>query len=123
MFNEKFNQVLNHDGVVSIVSWATNDAHVVNTWNKYIQVVDETRFLIPAAGMRKTEKNVLANDHVKLTIGSHEVEGYKGMGTGFLIEGTAKFISEGAEFDMMKTKFPFLSRVLEVTVSSAKQTL
>lgn len=45
------------------------------------------------------------------------------MGTGLLIEGTAKFITSGSEFDMMKNKFLFLSRVLEIIIISAKQTL
>jgi len=45
------------------------------------------------------------------------------MGTGFLIEGTAKFVELGSEFDMRKEKFSFLNRVLEITVASAKQTL
>ena len=45
------------------------------------------------------------------------------MGTGFLVEGTAKFLKEGADFDMMKEKFSFLTRVLEITVTSYKQTL
>ncbi len=45
------------------------------------------------------------------------------MGAGFLIEGTAKFLEEGSDFDMMKEKFSFLSRVLEITVISAKQTI
>lgn len=45
------------------------------------------------------------------------------MGTGFLVEGTARFLESGPEFDMMKQKFPFLNRVLEITVKTAKQTL
>jgi hypothetical protein len=45
------------------------------------------------------------------------------MGSGFLILGTAKFITSGNEFDLMKEKFPFLSRVLEITVSKIIQTL
>jgi hypothetical protein len=40
-----------------------------------------------------------------------------------MIEGTAKFISSGSEYDMMKNKFSFLTRVLEVTVTAIKQTL
>ncbi|MBU3189548.1 pyridoxamine 5'-phosphate oxidase family protein [Clostridium bowmanii] len=59
----------------------------------------------------------------KISIGSKEVMGYRSMGTGFLIEGTAKFIKSGSEFDIMKEKFSFLNRVLEITVTSAKQTL
>jgi len=52
------------------------------------------------------------------------VLGYKDyQGTGFLIDGIANFIESGEEFDAMKSKFSFLSRVLEITVSSIKQTI
>ena len=48
--------------------------------------------------------------------------GYKGyQGTGFVVEGTAKYLTSGPDYDMMKEKFSFLSRVLEITVTSAKQ--
>jgi len=40
-----------------------------------------------------------------------------------VIEGTAKYLASGSEFDMMKEKFSFLTRVLEITVISAKQML
>jgi flavin reductase (DIM6/NTAB) family NADH-FMN oxidoreductase RutF len=122
MLNEKLIEVMSHEGVVAIVSCGDNGAHVVNTWNSYLVVKDD-RILIPAAGMRKTQKNIEKNNNVKVTLGSKEVMGHKYMGTGFLIEGTSKFIESGLEFDMMKEKFPFLSRVLEITVESATQTL
>lgn len=122
MFNEKFLEVLKHEGVVSIVTWANNDAHVSNTWNSYLMVEDD-KILIPAAGMIKTEKNININPNIKLTLGSKEVMGYKAMGTGFLIEGTAKFVKSGTDFDKMKTKFPWMSRTLEVTVTLCKQTV
>lgn len=96
---------------------------MVNTWNSYLNVTEDGRLLIPAAGMNKTQKNIEVNSKVKVTLGSKEVEGNISMGTGFLIEGTAKFITSGSEFDMMKSKFSFLSRVLEITIISAKQTL
>lgn len=121
---EKFMDVIKREGVVSVVSWAEGEAHVVNTWNSYIVVTEDQRILIPAYGFRKTEKNVDINNRVKLTLGSRNVLGYKDyQGTGFLVNGTARFLTSGAEFDMMKEKFPFLSRVFEVTVISAKQML
>ncbi|MBC2857191.1 pyridoxamine 5'-phosphate oxidase family protein [Cetobacterium sp. 2A] len=123
MFNEKFLEVIKHEGVVSIVTCGTDGAHVSNTWNSYLTVVEGNKILIPAAAMIKTEKNILENNIVKLTVGSHEVMGYRYMGTGFLLEGTAKFLREGEYFDMMKEKSSFLTRVLEVTVNSCKQTL
>lgn len=124
MLAEKFYDVLKHEGVVTIVSWSDAEPHVVNTWNSYIVVTSDERLLIPAAGMRKTEKNVEKNPKVKLTLGAREVLGYKDyQGTGYVVEGNANYISSGEEFDMMKDKFPFLTRVLEVTVASAKQML
>jgi hypothetical protein len=121
--SDKFFEVLKHEGVVSIVSWGV-ETHVVNTWNSYLVVTENGRILIPAYGFRKTEKNVNVNDHVKITLGSKEVLGYKDyQGTGFLIDGTARYITSGDEYEMMKEQFSFLTRVLEVTVVSAKQML
>jgi hypothetical protein len=120
---EKFFEVLKHEGVVSVVSWGV-EPHVANTWNSYLVVTGDGRILIPAYGFRKTEKNVNVNNKVKLTLGSKEVLGFKGyQGTGFVIDGTARFIESGAEYDSMKNKFSFLTRVLEITVDSAKQML
>lgn len=122
MFTDKFFEVISHEGVVSIVTWTDEGADVSNTWNSYLNV-KENKILIPAAGMNKTQANIEKNPNVKLTIGSKEVMGKWAMGSGFLILGTAKFITSGEEFDLMKKKFPFLSRVLEITVSKIIQTL
>lgn len=124
ILTDKFFEVINHEGVVSIVSWGVDEPHVINTWNSYLVITNDGRILIPAAGMRKTQRNVEANNKVKLTLGSKEVLGYKNyQGSGFLIEGTAKYLTSGPEYDLMKEKFSFLSRVLEITVASAKQTI
>lgn len=123
MLTEKFFEVLKHEGVVSILSWGTGDPNITNTWNSYL-VVKNDRILIPAAGMRSAEADVEKNSKVKLTLGSREVEGFNNyQGTGFLIEGSAKFLKSGEDFDLMKEKFPFLNRVLEITVNNAKQLL
>ena len=123
MLNEKLLDVISHEGVVALVTCSNNESHVANTWNSYINATEDGRLLIPAAGMIKTQKNIEQNDKIKVTVGSKEVMGYRALGTGFLIEGTAKFVKSGSEFDMMKEKFSFLNRVLEITVTSAKQTL
>ena len=121
---QKFYDVLKHEGVVAIVSWGEGEPHVVNTWNSYLVVTEDERILIPAYGMRKTEKNVNVNNRLKITVGSKEVLGYKDyQGTGFVIEGTANYIESGDTYDMMKAKFSFLTRVVAVTVSSIKQTI
>ena len=124
MLTEKFFDVLKKEGVVSIVSWGIDEPHVVNTWNSYLVVTADEKILIPAYAMRRTEKNVNQNNKVKITLGSKEVLGYQDyQGTGFIVEGTAKYLESGSEFDMMKEKFSFLTRVLEITVTSAKQML
>lgn len=123
MFTDKFLEVLTHEGVVSIVTCGNNEAHASNTWNSYLVIVEGNKILIPAAAMIKTEENININSKVKLTLGSKEVMGYMYPGTGFLIEGTAKFLKDGEHFKMMKEKYSFLTRVLEVTVDSCKQTL
>jgi len=57
-------------------------------------------------------------------LGTKEVLGYNNyQGTGFLIDGTARYITSGEEYDFMKEKFSFLTRVLEITVDKAKQML
>ncbi len=121
--SEKFFEVTAHEGVVSIMSWGV-EPHLVNTWNSYLVVTDDERILIPAYGFRKTQKNIEVNDKVKISLGSKDVLGYKDYpGTGFVIDGSARYLESGEEFDMMKSKFSFLTRVLEITVDSAKQML
>lgn len=121
--SEKFFDVISHEGVVTIMSWGV-EPHIVNTWNSYLVVTDDERILIPAYGFRKTQKNVEVNNKVKMALGSKDVLGYKDYpGTGFIVEGTARYIESGAEYDMMKAKFSFLTRVFEITVDKAKQML
>ena len=123
MFDERFMTVVGKEGVVSIVSCSDDEAHVVNTWNSYLAFPGEDRILIPVYGMRKTQKKVEKNQNVLLTLGTKEVEGKMGPGTGYLIKGIAKFMKSGPEFDTMKQKFSWANRVLEITVSSVNQTI
>ncbi|WFR58864.1 pyridoxamine 5'-phosphate oxidase family protein [Anaerocolumna sp. AGMB13025] len=124
MLSDKFHEVLENEGIVTIVTWGNEEPHIVNEWNSYLVVTEDERILIPAGIMHTTEKNIKVNNKIKMALGSKNVKGYDNyQGTGFVIEGTARFISSGAEFNMMKKKFEFLSRVLEITVTSAKQML
>lgn len=118
-------QVLSHpsDGIVAIVTGGQTEPHVVNTWNSYIRTSGEDRLLIPVGGMHQTEENLKLNNRVKLTIGSREIEGLHYKGTGFLITGTARMVTEGAEVEEMKKTWPWLRSVLEVTIESCRQTL
>lgn len=123
MISEKLLEVLKDENVVSIVTEGIEGAHVVNTWNNYIQVTEDGRFLIPVAKMNTTEANINENNKVLLTLGSRKVDGFYSKGTGFLITGTAAFLIDGAEFDKMKQKFSWIRAVLEIKLRSVTQTL
>ena len=109
MLTEKFFDVIGNEGVVSIVSWGNAEPHLTCTWNSYLVVTHDERILIPAAGMKKTEANVEVNNRILLALGTRNVEGFNGY--------------QGADYDMMYKKYPFIRSVLEVTVVSAKQLL
>jgi len=123
MIPEKLQEVMKNDGVVAIVTLGEDGPHMVNTWNSYIQVSEDGRLLIPAGYMNKTETNVAHNNQVLLTLGSSKVMGNNGPGTGFLIKGTAEFIAEGPDFDLIKVQFSWARAALAVTIDSATQTL
>ena len=107
MLNEKLLEVLSNpaDGEVAIVTQGEDGPHVVNTWNSYVNVSQKETLLIPVGGMITTEKNLEVTPKVKLTVGSREVQGKNYKGAGFLITGTAKFIKDGSDFNLMKEKF------------------
>lgn len=118
-----FFDILAHEGSVSIVTWANGDAHIVNTWNNYLHITEDQRILIPAFGFRKTEANINENPNVKLVVVSKQVQGAMGMGTGQYLEGTGKFVTSGTEFDMMKEKFNWMTRLFIVTPSHCHRTI
>lgn len=115
--------VLAHEGVVAIVSQGENEPHVVNTWNSYVQTIEDDKLAIPAGRMVITQRNVEKDANVQLTFGSREVQGLQSMGTGFLVKGQAQFEQSGSHFDLIKTKFPWARAALVVTIKSSEQTL
>jgi hypothetical protein len=123
MIPEKLIQVLKHEGVVAIVTLGESGPHVVNTWNSYIQLTEDEHLLIPVGGMIQTEANVEKNHNVLITLGTREVEGFRGPGTGFLINGTASFFESGGSFDLVKKKFPWIRAALDVSDIYPTQTL
>lgn len=124
MLSAKFYEVLKNEGIVTIVTWGEGEPHIVNEWSSYLVVTGDERILIPAGIMHTTEKNIHENNKIKMALGSKNVKGRNNyQGTAFVVEGVARFFSSGAEFDSMKNRFEFLTRVLEITVTSAEQML
>lgn len=123
MIPEKLLEVLKHDGVVAIATLGQDGPHMVNSWNSYLRITDDGRLLIPAGYMQRTEANIAFNPEVLITLGSSKVAGRLGPGTGFLIKGTAAFITSGPDFDAMKARFVWARAAVAVTIASVTQTL
>jgi hypothetical protein len=122
MITETLREVMKQDGVVAIATLGAEGPHMVNTWNSYLRTTDDGRLLIPAGYMHRTEANIAVNPEVLITLGSSKIKGLYGPGAGFLIKGTATFITSGPEFDLLKAKFDWLRATLAVTISSVTQT-
>ncbi|WP_225047073.1 pyridoxamine 5'-phosphate oxidase family protein [Lacticaseibacillus kribbianus] len=118
--NETFLEVLKHEGPVTIITVNANPAHVVNTWMSYVTVADN-QLLIPAAGMHSIETDFATDNRVTLTFGSKDVVGTVGPGAGFHVHGRGHFETEGAAFDAKQAQFPWLSRLLVVTIDDIEQ--
>lgn len=123
MIPEKFLEVIKSEGVATIGTHADGVIHLSNTWNSYIEISDSGKLLYPAGGMNVTESNIEKNNKVQMTVGSREVEGFHGPGTGFRINGTAAFLKSGADFDRIKQVYPWARAVVEITIESVTQTL
>ena len=123
MIPEKLREILKTDGVVAIATLGQDGPHMVNTWHSYVRISADGRLLIPAGYMHRTEANIAFNNNVLITVGSSKVTGLHGPGAGFLIKGTATFITSGPDFDIMKSKFEWLRATLAVTIDSAAHEL
>ena len=122
MIAEKLLEILKQDGVVAIATLGQDGPHMVNTWNSYIRISPDGRLLIPAGYMHRTEANIAFNPEVLITLGSSKVPGLHGPGAGFLIKGTATFVTSGPDFDLLKSKFDWLRATLAVAPDSVTQT-
>src|SRR5690242_4339164 len=118
MIPEKLQEILKQDGIVAIATLGPDGPHMVNTWNSYLRVSAEGRILIPAGYMQRTEANVAFNPELLITLGSSKVQGLHGPGAGYLIKGKAAFVTEGPDFDLLKSKFDWLRATLAVTPDS-----
>jgi roadblock/LC7 domain-containing protein len=123
MIPETLKDVMKHEGVVAIGTTGKDGIHMVNTWNSYLRISPDGNLLIPVGHMRKTEANLAHNPTVLLTLGTREVKGAHGPGTGFMIKGKGEFVTSGSDFDAMKAQFVWARAVLRVKVESATQTL
>ncbi|ANK60567.1 MULTISPECIES: FMN-binding protein [Loigolactobacillus] len=120
--NQKFLEVMQHEGPTTIITVNAQPASVVNTWSSYVEIKQADNYLlIPAAGMHSIENDFQTDNRVVLTMGSKEVPGTQGPGAGFHVYGTGEFIESGSEYDEMKAKFPWIRKILKVKIDDIVQ--
>jgi hypothetical protein len=124
MLDEKLIEVIKTppDSAFAIVTQNNGEAHVVNSWNSYIEISGD-KIVVPVGGFLKTEDNLKADNRVKLTITNREVMGKRYKGTGFLVSGTAFIEGKGTYFDLIKSKFPWARAALVISCTVCEQTL
>ena len=123
MIPGKLLEILEHEGVVAIATTGEKGPHLVNTWNSYITINEAQKLLIPVGGMHRTEANLALRPELLLTLGCREVDGFRGPGTGYLIEGTGVLQTSGPDFEAMKARFHWMRAVLVVNPEAITQTL
>lgn len=125
MITQLLKDILSHeiDCGATIVTINKELPHISNTWNSYIQIIDEETLHIPVGGMIQTEKNLIANNNIKLSITNRVIKGFNYPGTGVVVEGTGQMISNAEIINKMKEIYPWIRAVLEVKVSKSIQTL
>ena len=122
MISETLKRVMQNEGVVAIVAQGKEFPHVVNTWHSYVKVGNDS-FIVPVGGMQGMEEALHHDDRVLVTVGSKEVEGLHGMGTGFLLSGHAKMVFDGDAYDVAKESYPWARAIMKITILSATQTV
>lgn len=120
--NDKFLEVMEHEGPVTIVGYRTCPSPVVSTWMSYIEVnISQKLMYIPAAGMHSIEKNISKEPDLLVTVGSKDVQGIQGSGAGFYVYGKGKFLDAGSSYNSLKNKFPWLRKVLQIKIEKIDQ--
>ncbi|MBP1679781.1 MAG: putative FMN-binding protein [Proteobacteria bacterium] len=122
MVSDTLRAVMQKEGVVAIVAQGKAFPHVVNTWHSYVRVSNDS-FIVPVGGMQGMEEALSHDNRVLVTVGSKEVEGLHGMGTGFLLSGHAKMIFDGEEYALMKKSYPWARAIMNITILNATQTV
>ncbi len=125
MITETIKQILSNEGPIGIVTVSPRgEAHLVATWNSYIELIDDRTLAFPAGGMRITESNVEGGSRIQMLIGARAVPGKSGKpGAGFCLSGTASFQSTGEIFNRVRERFSWCRAAVAVTIDDVQQQL
>jgi hypothetical protein len=100
-------EVLPHEGATAIATYGI-EPHLVD----------------PRGRSADNRAGHFTKQQALLTVETRDVNGKRGQpGTGFLVAGTAEFVTAGQDFERVKAKFAWARAAVKVTVASVSQTL
>jgi hypothetical protein len=121
MIDEAVRSVLTEEGPASFVTTGPAGAHLVATWQSYLEIVDDATFAFPAAGYLVTEDNLKAGSACQMIIGRQR--GPAGPSLGFRLTGSAA-VQEGTPIhQQVKAKFPWCRAAVVFTVTAVERIL
>ena len=105
---------------VTIVTQGDDGPHVVANWGDYMRRlgIAEDRIILPAGRYHQTERNLRKNARVQLLIASRKVQGTRGPGQGYRIDGTGEILDSGEEVLAVKAQFPWARGALVIHVEA-----
>jgi len=109
------------DNSFVILTQGREDAHLVSSWNSYIQWENEDTLLIPVGGMKQAEANLNENPQVKCILANKDVMGANYKGVGFSIYGEADIVVSGEAYEKVKAKFGWARAAMRIRITSIKQ--
>jgi hypothetical protein len=126
IINTTIKDVIEKTEVVAIATYGENGPHLVATWGDFIKsldINDGKTIIIPAGGYHQTEKNLNDDNRIELLVGSKQVQGKNGPGTGYRLIGRAEITKSGEFAELTKAKFPWARGALVIEVEKADQLL
>ncbi len=126
ILNATIKDVIEKTEVVAIATYGENGPHLVATWGDFIKsldINDGKTIIIPVGGYHQTEKNLNDDNRIELLVGSKQVQGKNGPGTGYRLVGRAEITASGKFAELTKAKFPWARGALVIQVEKADQLL
>ncbi len=126
ILNAKIKDVIEKTEVVAIATYGENGPQLVATWGDFIKsldINDGKTIIIPVGGYLQTENNLNDDNRIELLVGSKQVQGKNGPGTGYWLVGRAKITTSGKFLELTKVKFPWARGALVIEVEKADQLL
>lgn len=118
--------VFNKVEVVAITTAGAEGPHVAATWADFVivkQADGKDLILIPAGGYKTTEENLKNDPRIQLLIGSKQLSGKSGSGSGYRLSGLGAIETTGANFEAVHTRFSWARAALVIEVQSVDQLL